>query len=185
VTVTRTTRNGILPELALADVNAMDDDAFVAALGDLFEHSPWVARAALHRRPFASVADLHGALESAMRAAPRERQVALICAHPELAGRAARAGELTEASTGEQARAGLDRLTAEELGELEAMNRAYRERFGFPLVICVREHTKDSILAWGRARLSHTADDEVATALGEIAKIAGLRLRDLVREPSP
>ena len=65
------------------------------------------------------------------------------------------------------------------------MNRAYRERFGFPLVICVREHTKDSILAWGRARLGHTADDEVATALGEIAKIAGLRLRDLVREASP
>ena len=119
-----------------------------------------------------------------MRAAPRERQVALIRAHPELAGRKARAGELTAASTGEQARAGLDRLTAEELGELEAVNRAYRERFGFPLIVCVREHTKDSILAWGRARLGHTADDEVATAIGEIAKIAGLRLRDLVREAS-
>jgi OHCU decarboxylase len=184
VTVTRATHNGARPELALADVNAMDDDAFVAALGDVFEHSPWVARAAFDRRPFASVADLHGALEAAMRAAPRERQVALIRAHPELAGREARAGELTEASAGEQARAGLDRLTAEELGELEAVNCAYRERFGFPLVICVREHTKDSILAWGRARLGHTADDEVAMALGEIAKIAGLRLRDLVREAS-
>jgi OHCU decarboxylase len=184
VTVTRATADGTRPELALADVNALDEDAFVAALGDLFEHSPWVARAAFDRRPFASVADLHGALEAAVRAAPRERQVALIRAHPELAGREARAGELTEASTGEQARAGLDRLTAEELGELAAVNRAYRERFGFPLVVCVREHTKASILAWGRARLGHTADDEVATALGEIAKIAGLRLRDLVREAS-
>jgi len=183
--VTRATADGTRPELALADVNALDEDAFVAALGDLFEHSPWVARAAFDRRPFASVADLHGALEAAVRAAPRERQVALIRAHPELAGREARAGELTEASTGEQARAGLDRLTAEELGELAAVNRAYRERFGFPLVVCVREHTKASILAWGRARLGHTADDEVATALGEIAKIAGLRLRDLVREASP
>jgi OHCU decarboxylase len=185
VTVTRATADGTRPELALADVNALDEDAFVAALGDLFEHSPWVARAAFDRRPFASVADLHGALEAAVRAAPRERQVALIRAHPELAGREARAGELTEASTGEQARAGLDRLTAEELGELAALNRAYRERFGFPLVVCVREHTKASILAWGRARLGHTADDEVATALGEIAKIAGLRLRDLVGEAAP
>jgi OHCU decarboxylase len=183
--VTRATADGTRPGLALAEVNTMDEDAFVAALGDLFEHSPWVARAAFDHRAFASVADLHGALEAAMQAAPRERQVALIRAHPELAGREARAGELTEASTGEQARAGLDRLTAEELGELEAVNRAYRERFGFPLVVCVREHTKDSILAWGRARLRHTADDEVATALGEIAKIAGLRLRDLVREASP
>jgi OHCU decarboxylase len=184
VTVTRATADGTRPQLALAEVNALGEDAFVAALGDLFEHSPWVARAAFARRPFASVADLHNALEAAMRAAPRERQVALIRAHPELAGREARAGELTAASTGEQARAGLDRLTAEELGELEAVNRAYRERFGFPLIVCVREHTKDSILAWGRARLGHTADDEVATALGEIAKIAGLRLRDLVREAS-
>ena len=173
------------PGLTLAEINAMDEDAFVAALGDLFEHSPWVARAALHRRPFASVADLHGRLQRAVRAAPRARQVALIRAHPELAGREARTGELTEASTGEQARAGLDRLSAEELQELEAVNRAYRERFGFPFVVCVGEHTKASMLAWGRARLRHTSDDEVAIALGEIAKIAGLRLRDLVRQASP
>ena len=169
----------------LEDLNRADRAAFTAALGHLFEHSPWVARGALRRRPFASVGDLHAALEAAMRAAPRARQVALIRAHPELAGREARAGELTEASTGEQARAGLDRLSAAELQELEAVNRAYRERFGFPLVVCVREHTKASILAWGRARLRHTPDDEVAIALGEIAKIAGLRLRDLVREASP
>jgi len=171
--------------LTLDDLNAMDEDAFAAALGGVFEHSPWVARDASATRPFASVEALAGALEAAMRAAPRDRQLGLIRAHPELAGREARAGELTAASTGEQARAGLDRLTAEELGELEAVNRAYRERFGFPLIVCVREHTKDSILAWGRARLRHTADDEVATALGEIAKIAGLRLRDIVRETSP
>jgi OHCU decarboxylase len=180
VTVSRAIANGTRPTLTLADVGAMDEDAFVAALGDLFEHSPWVARDAFDRRPFATLADLHGALEAAMRAAPRERQVALIRAHPELAGREARAGELTEASTSEQARAGLDRLTAAELRELEALNRDYRSRFGFPLVICVREHTKESILASGRARLGHTAGAEVATALGEIAKIADLRLRDLV-----
>jgi 2-oxo-4-hydroxy-4-carboxy-5-ureidoimidazoline decarboxylase len=182
VTVTRATVPGTGPTLAIADVNAMGSGEFVAALGDLFEHSPWVARAAYDHRPFASVADLHGALEAAMRAAPRERQVTLIRAHPELAGREARAGDLTEASTSEQARAGLDRLSAGEVRALDKLNRDYRERFGFPLVICVREHTKESILAWGRARLEHTHDDEVATALGEIAKIAHLRLHDLVAD---
>src|SRR3954470_3441960 len=166
--------------LALDDLNAMDEDAFVAALGGVFEHSPWVARDAFARRPFASVSELAGALEAAMRGGPRARQLDLIRAHPELAGREARAGELTAESAGEQARAGLDRLTAGELGALEALNRDYRARFGFPFVVCVREHTKDSILAWGAERLSHSADEEVAIALGEVAKIAGLRLADLV-----
>jgi OHCU decarboxylase len=141
-----------------------------------------VARAAFADRPFSSVDDLRRALERAMRAAPRERQVALIRAHPELAGREARAGELTRESAGEQARAGLDRLSAGEVRALAELNREYRERFGFPLVVCVREHTKDSILAWGRERLGHTTDDEVAIALGEVAKLADLRLRDLVAE---
>src|SRR3954447_25394366 len=173
--------------LALDDLNAMDEDAFAAALGGVFEHSPWVARDTWARRPFRSVGALAGALEAAMRAAPRARQLDLIRAHPELAGREARAGELTAESAGEQARAGLDRLTAGELGALEALNRDYRARFGFPFVVCVREHTKDSILAWGAERLSHPADEEVAIALGEVAKIAGLRLGDLVapsRSPS-
>src|SRR3954452_17662694 len=166
--------------LALDDLNAMDEDAFVAALGGVFEHSPWVARDASTRRPFATESELAGALEGAGRAAPRARELDLIRAHPELAGREARAGELTAESAGEQARAGLDRLTAAELGALESLNRDYRERFGFPFVVCVREHTKDSILAWGAERLAHRADEEVAIALGEIAKIAGLRLADLV-----
>src|SRR3954465_10657826 len=170
--------------LALDDLNAMREDAFVAALGGVFEHSPWVARDASARRPFAAVSKLAGALEAAMRAAPRVRQLDLIRAHPELAGREARAGELTAESAGEQARAGLDRLSAAEVADLRALNAAYCERFGFPLVVCVREHTKDSILAWGRERLRHPTDEEVAIALGEIAKIAGLRLTDLVEEPS-
>jgi OHCU decarboxylase len=168
--------------LTLADVNAMDEDAFVTALGALFEHSPWVARDAHARGPFETVADLHGALSAAMRGAPAERQVALVRAHPELAGREAVAGELTGASTSEQSRAGLDRLSPAEARALRDLNAAYRERFGFPLVVCVREHTKDSILAWGRARLAHDRDEQLETALAEIAKIAHLRLRDLVAE---
>src|SRR5690349_10838581 len=116
--------------LTLDDLNAMDEDAFVAALGGVFEHSPWVARDASATRPLASVDALAGALEAAMRAAPRDRRLALIRAHPELAGREARAGELTAESAGEQARAGLDRLTAAEVAALQDLNAAYRERFG-------------------------------------------------------
>jgi OHCU decarboxylase len=168
---------------AVARLSAMGEEEFAAALGGVFEHSPWVARAAWRRRPFASVGDLHRALDAALREAPRERQVALIRAHPDLAGRAARAGELTDESTREQAGAGLDRLTAAELRALERLNTGYRERFGFPLVVCVREHTKASILAWGEQRLARERDVEIATALGEIAKIARLRLDDLVERP--
>jgi 2-oxo-4-hydroxy-4-carboxy-5-ureidoimidazoline decarboxylase len=142
-----------------------------------------VARDAHARGPFRSVAELHAALEAAMRSAPRERRLALVRAHPELAGREAAAGERTEASSSEQARAGLDRLSAEEVRALRDLNAAYRERFGFPLVVCVREHTKDSILAWGRARLGHDPELELETALGEIAKIAHVRLRALVADP--
>ncbi|MGH2945632.1 MAG: 2-oxo-4-hydroxy-4-carboxy-5-ureidoimidazoline decarboxylase [Solirubrobacteraceae bacterium] len=160
----------------------MDEEAFVTALGALFEHSPWVARAAWRHRPFAGVPALHAAFEDAMRAGPRERQLALIGAHPELAGREAEEGELTDESSREQASAGLDRLSASEHSELTRLNRDYRERFGFPLVICVREHTKDSILSWGRARVERSLEQEIATALGEITKIAHLRLQDLVSD---
>ncbi len=93
-----------------------------------------------------------------------------------------RSGTLTRESTGEQASAGLDRLTAGELDALRRLNRSYRERFGFPMIVCVREHTKDSIIAWGTARLEHSREREIGIALGEIAKIARLRLADLLEE---
>jgi OHCU decarboxylase len=166
--------------LALDSVNALDEPAFVAALGPVFEHSPWVAEGAWRRRPFASVAALQDAFAAALREAPRERQVELVRSHPELAGREAQAGELTAESTREQASAGLDRLTAAEVEALRGLNAAYRERFGFPLVICVREHTKASIFAWGAQRLAHDDEQELAIALGEVAKIGRLRLEDAV-----
>jgi OHCU decarboxylase len=168
------------PPLHLSDVNTMDEEAFVAAFGAVYEHSPWVARVAGRERPFADVDALRAALEDAMRAAPRERQMALIRAHPELAGREADAGDLTDESASEQASAGLDRLTAGEYAELQLLNRSYGERFGFPFVVCVRHLTKDEILARGRERLQRSREQEVETALGEIAKIAKARLRDLV-----
>jgi OHCU decarboxylase len=161
---------------ALAEIDEMDEEAFVAAFGPVFEHSPWVAREAWRRRPFGNVDRLHAAFAETLRGAPREAQLALIRAHPELAGREAQEGELTAASGREQASAGLDRLSPAEHARLQALNRDYRERFGFPLVICVREHTKDSLLEWGQVRLARSREEEVATALGEVAKIARLRL---------
>jgi OHCU decarboxylase len=157
-------------------INALDRDAFVASLGGVFEHSPWVAEAAWERRPFATVDDLHAAMCAAVEEAPRERQLALIRAHPDLAGKAAIEGTLTADSRREQSSAGLDRLTPEEHAAFTELNGAYRERFGFPFVICVREHDKQSILAAARERLGHDPDEEVRTALAEIAKIARLRL---------
>lgn len=166
---------------ALADVDQMSQEEFVAMFGSLFEHSPWVARQAWRRRPFGSRGVLRAAFEDAMRSAPRDRQLALIRAHPELAGREAEEGELTDDSSREQASAGLDRLSPAEHARLTELNRRYGDRFGFPMIVCVREHTVDSILAWGTARLERSADEEVAIALGEIAKIADLRLEDLLR----
>jgi 2-oxo-4-hydroxy-4-carboxy-5-ureidoimidazoline decarboxylase len=166
----------------IAELNAMDSDAFVAALGPVVEHSPWVAREAWRRRPFGSPASLQLAFEAALRTAPPERRLELLRAHPELAGGEAAAGELTADSAREQSAARLDRLAPAELAALRALNADYRGRFGFPFIVCVREHSVESLLAWGRARLERDPEAEVATALAEVGKIVGLRLRELVTD---
>jgi OHCU decarboxylase len=169
------------PALTLAQVNALDWPGFVAALGHLFEGQPWIVEAAWDKRPFATLDELQSKLVAVMEAAPVARQVALIQAHPDLVGRAALAGTLTPASTGEQAAAGLDSLTPDEIATFTRLNAEYRERFGFPFVICARENKKESILAGFAQRMSHTRDEEIQTALGEIVKICHLRLLDTVR----
>jgi OHCU decarboxylase len=122
----------------------------------------------------------------AVSEAPVERQMALIRAHPDLAGRAAIADELTPESTREQASAGLDSLTPEEYEAFTRLNAGYREKFGFPMIVCVREHTKESILAQAETRMEHSRAEEVEVALKEVAKIARLRLEDLVdADPRP
>jgi OHCU decarboxylase len=171
-----------MTSIALAAVNDLNRDDFVAALGPLFEGSPWIAAAAWPDRPFTSLSQLHQALCAAMYAAPVERQVALIRAHPDLAGKAAITGELTAESTREQSLAGLNRLTADEFAAFTRLNSAYRDKFGFPFVICAREHNKTSILESFASRLEHQRDQEISAALAEIAKIARLRLLDAVKE---
>lgn len=149
---------------------------FIARYGALFEHSPWVVERAADQLP---LADLHAGLMSVVHGASVDEQLALIRAHPELAGRAAIDGTLTEASAAEQSSAGLDRLTPEEYERFHALNAAYRARFDFPFIICVRLTNKAGILAAMETRLSHDRDGEIGTAIAEIGKIVKLRLEDL------
>jgi OHCU decarboxylase len=168
--------------LALDEVNALTAEEAVATLGHLFEHSPWIVEKTWGQRPFTSRADLHRALVETVRRAPVARQEALIRAHPDLVGRAALAGTLTRESTGEQAAAGLHAgaLTEEEIAAFARNNAAYRERFGFPFVMCARENQKESILAGFASRLPNTREAEIRQALREIEKIAWYRLADVV-----
>ena len=164
----------------MEQVGDLDRPAFVARFGGVFESSPWIADRAWDAGPFADVDALHRAMRAVVAAAPRDRQLALIRAHPDLAGRAAVAGDLTPESTAEQASAGLDRLTPEQFARITALNDAYRERFGFPFVICAREHDVAGILDAMERRLTNSPDGEVPIALEEIGRIARLRLEDLV-----
>lgn len=166
--------------MTLEEINALDREAFTIRLGGIAEGSPWVAYGAYDYRPFDDALELVAAFRGAVARAEEERQVALIRAHPDLAGRAAVAGELTEFSAQEQATAGLDRLTPEEFERFQRANDAYRERFGFPFVICVREQSKETILADYDRRLAHDPELETAIALDEIVKIMRLRIADLL-----
>jgi 2-oxo-4-hydroxy-4-carboxy-5-ureidoimidazoline decarboxylase len=167
--------------LTLAAINSCDRDAFVSALGHLFEHSPWVAAQTHARGPFADAGALHAALCATMMGADRARQLELVRAHPDLAGRLAKAGQLTESSAREQSAAGLDRMAPAEAAEMQRLNAAYRQRFGFPFVICARLNAREAILASMRSRLGNTPEAELFTALGEIAKIAELRLGEAMK----
>jgi OHCU decarboxylase len=158
----------------------MDRDDFVAYFGGVFEESPWIAREAWESRPFGSVDALHAAMVWVVEHSPRAARLELIRAHPDLAGKAAIAGALTPESTREQTAAGLDRLTPAQYERITTLTAAYLERFGVPFVVCAREHTADSIIATAAARLEARPDEEEQTALSEIAKIARLRLDDLV-----
>jgi 2-oxo-4-hydroxy-4-carboxy-5-ureidoimidazoline decarboxylase len=170
-------------ELPLEKLNSATRAEFVAVLGDIFEHSPWVPEVAAAERPFATLAQLYASLKKALLQAGEDRQLAVITAHPDLAGKAARAGTLTAESTAEQASAGLDRLSEAEYATFHRLNEGYKARFGFPFIICVRRHTKDSILRELDKRLRADIATERGTALAEILRIVALRLDQRVRAP--
>ena len=165
---------------SLDDLNRAAPGDFLSALGDTFELAPWVAEAVAAKRPFATVTALHEAMMGAVRAVPRDRQLDFLRGHPDLAGKAARAGAVTEDSRHDQASVGLDTLTEEECARFHRLNDAYKAQFGFPFIVCVRRHTRDSILNQFERRLRHDAATEFAAALQEISFITRLRLASKV-----
>ena len=168
--------------MLLTQLNSLQRDEFVRVVGPVFEHSPWIADLTWPKRPFADVEQLHHELMSVVRSAGEERQVELIQAHPDLVGRAALVGTLTAESNREQASAGLDRLSVEEIAAFQKNNEAYREKFGFPFVICARLNKREAILKGFETRLKNSRAQEIHAALEEIGKIARLRLQDIIKQ---
>jgi len=166
--------------MTLAEVNAMNPASFVAALGGVFEHSPWVAEGAVAKRPFASIEALHRAMVEVVAGAGEARQLVLIRAHPELAGKAAVRGELTADSRQEQSGAGLTQCSPKEFARLTELNRAYNAKFGFPFIIAVKGFDRAAIIARFAERIERDRASELAEALAQIARIARMRLEAMV-----
>ena len=165
---------------SLSELNACSRDDFVASLANIFEYSPWIAEQAAAARPFSGVKALLAAMKDAVDRAPADQRMALIKAHPDLANKTQRAAGLTAESTSEQNSLGLDRLSDAEYEAFERVNNAYRAKFGFPYIVCVRRHTKDSVLRDFERRLPNDVATETQTSIDEICRIAALRLDQLV-----
>ena len=168
--------------MRIDDLNEYNAARFVELLGDIFEHSPWVAERVYARRPFADRTELHRKMVDGVNSASLGRQLNLLCEHPELAGKEADAGSLTDASKREQAGAGLNQCNVEELAQIKHFNQAYREKFGFPFIIAVTGLDKFQIMAAMKRRLEHSSENEFTTALGEVEKIGLIRLEALIDE---
>ena len=169
-----------MSQKTLADLNACSKADFVAALANVFEYSPWIAEKAAAARPFAGVRQLFTAMTAAVDSASSDLRLALIMAHPDLANKTQRAAGLTAESNAEQNSVGLDRLSDAEYEAFERVNNAYRSKFGFPYIVCVRRHTKDSILRDFERRLPNDAKTETQKSIEEICRIAALRVDQLV-----
>ena len=166
--------------ISLAQLNAMPDGEFVSVLGGIYEHSDWVPKRVVQQRPFPDPVSLKQAMSQAVDQASDEEKLTLIRAHPDLAGKLARAGALTEESTREQAGLGLDRLSDVEYEAFSVKNESYRQKFGFPFIICARLTTKQGVLDAFEKRLKNTREEEISEALFQIHQIARLRLEDLL-----
>jgi 2-oxo-4-hydroxy-4-carboxy-5-ureidoimidazoline decarboxylase len=162
--------------MTIGELNLLDRTAFVNALGWIFEQSPWVAERAFDARPFASLEALHSALTEEVERATFTERLALLQAHPDLGARA----RLSQASTQEQAGAGLDSLTPSEFEQLHCLNAAYRARFGFPFLLAVKGSTKHDVLQALQARMESAPEDEYREALRQVYRIARFRLEDSI-----
>lgn len=167
----------------LAQINQLPIKDFVALLGNVVEHAPWVAHALAEKRPFAHLSALHEALQAAILARNEKVWVEILTAHPELSGKEASEGTLTEFSASEQGRLGLTSLSPENYRRIGDYNRRYRKLFGFPFVICVK-HVADltSLFAAMEKRLQHDRASEIRQGLQEVFEIAGVRLAQIISE---
>jgi 2-oxo-4-hydroxy-4-carboxy-5-ureidoimidazoline decarboxylase len=166
--------------MTLADVNRLDRAGFVAALGGIFEHAPWVAEAAYAARPFPSVDALHAAMVAAVEASGDERQLALLRGHPELTGRASARDALTADSAREQEGAGLTQCSPAEFARLAALNARYSAKFGFPFILAVKGYDRAGILRELARRVERDRAAESAESLAQVALIARFRLDALL-----
>ena len=164
----------------MAPINAMDRAAFVEKFGGIFENSPWVAEKVSEKRPFASLDDMHAAMVAVVKHATAPSQLALLKSHPDLAGKEAQAGTMTAPSVAEQASAGLNALSHEEMVQISDLNAAYKKKFGFPFIIAVRMHTKEGILFEFNRRLKNETQTEFANDLENVYIITRLRLNKLL-----
>lgn len=171
-----------MSRISLNELNAMSSADFTARLSAIFEHSSWIAERTAAQRPFASVNALHQAMAGTVRSASQDERLRLIRAHPELAGKAAVCGELTDQSTQEQKGAGLDQCSPDEFERMQELNHQYNEKFGFPFVMAVKGHDRGSILQHFAQRLENQREVEAAECIEEIIRIGGYRLVDAVRE---
>lgn len=166
--------------MKLDDLNRASESQFMTMIGGPLEGETWLAERVAASRPFTDVSALYAAFESVVDAATEAEKIALIASHPDLAGKAAIAGDVSEQSKREQAAAGLNSLTPEEYALFHERNSAYKAKFGFPFVICARENTKTSILAAFVTRTEQSREAEIKTGVAEVLKILRLRLIDLV-----
>lgn len=162
----------------ITELNQMSQAEFVNALGAVFENTPNIAYRVWHQRPFANVAELHQRMVALVKSASRDEQLTLIQAHPDLGSKA----KMAEASVKEQAGVGLTQLSFEEYNRLQSLNQAYKDKFGFPFIVAVKQHTKYSILATFERRLENSLSQEMEQALTEISQIARFRLLELIQE---
>jgi 2-oxo-4-hydroxy-4-carboxy-5-ureidoimidazoline decarboxylase len=162
--------------ITLDQLNLSSEKDFISSFAAIFEHSPWVAESIVNKRPFSSLEALHGAMVNVVKTATLETQLTLIHAHPDLGAKL----KMSQQSVSEQAGLGFDRLNQTEFEQFSSLNTAYREKFGFPFIIAVRNHSRETVLENFVIRLENTAQLEVETALEEIYKIAFFRLQDLI-----
>jgi 2-oxo-4-hydroxy-4-carboxy-5-ureidoimidazoline decarboxylase len=173
--------NTLMHSLSIDQINQLSEDEFVGLFGQVVEHSSWVAKAASHARPYRNFADLYAAMANAISQAGPGVWAQILNLHPELSGKEAQEGALTDFSVSEQAGLGLDRLSKDEFQKIQGFNQRYKEKFGFPFVVCVKQlQNRGQLFSEMERRLSLSGPEELKTGIGQVMEICRLRLHQIV-----